>query len=233
VRGCALGIATRVTGAVFGDGRGRCSLRRRVHGARAHRAVREDQETNGRKMRASRTFQRAGSTIERPGSVNIESTVSARRTRSARCGGHLNIAQIMRGQRPPRPQARTVGGVRAHEPRSITRSRVFRWLLLTRPTAHNLCVMFWVPAQSPLPGGWGALQRRGRRCSSFRNQHHSAISSRSSSCASVSKAASSASALVGSDGSSTVPGTIERARRTFPGCVAVWISFKRRIETWV
>jgi hypothetical protein len=51
VRGCALGIATRVTGAVFCDGRGRCSFGQHAHAARAHGAVREDRETSGQRMR--------------------------------------------------------------------------------------------------------------------------------------------------------------------------------------
>lgn len=201
-----LGIATRVTGAVFDDGRGRCSFGQHAHGARAHGLVREGREVAVRGCGVSRAFQRAGLAVEQSCSVNFESTVSTANTLdtlrralehsadyagrspdSAACGAAHNFSALCSGARP----------------------------------------------KPPVLGDGGLFSTAGDGISFPRNQHHSAISSRSSSCASASKAASSASALVGSDGSSPVPGTIERARRTFPGCVAVWISFKRRIETWV
>jgi len=185
----------------------------------------------------SRTFQRAGLAVERPGSVNIDSTVGVRQNAPHAAGGHLNIAQIMRGQRPPRPQARTVGGVRAHEPRSITRSRVYRWLLLTRPTAHNPLRYVSVPAQSPQSWGMGVNNSGARARAGAHGL--SAGSTSSSSHASASKAASNASALTGSvedsadDTSAAVSGTILSVDRTLPGCVAVWIALSLRIETWV
>jgi hypothetical protein len=125
VRGRALGIAGHVTGAVFGDRRGRCSFGQRAHGARAHGLVREDQETSGQTMWRQPHLSACQAGCRAVRISQLWSTVNARQTRVARCGGHLNIAQIMRGQRPARPQARTVGDVRARETRSITRSRMF------------------------------------------------------------------------------------------------------------
>ena len=59
-------------------------------------------------------------------------------------GGHLNIAQIMRGLRRE-AQVRTVGGVRG------------RRCLLAEPTAHNPCVMFQCPPIAPFQGDGGGL----------------------------------------------------------------------------
>ena len=59
-------------------------------------------------------------------------------------GGHLNIAQIMRGLRRE-AQVRTVGGVRG------------RRCLLAEPTAHNPCVMFQCPPKAPFQGDGGGL----------------------------------------------------------------------------
>ena len=175
---------------------------------------------------------RTGCRAARLSQLRVNSQRTANRHRTLRRA--LEHSADYAGPAAARPQARTVGGVRARELRSITRSRVFRWLLITRPTAHNLCVMFGCPPKAPFQGEGGLLFRtEGERCSVPRNQHHSATSSCSSSCASASKAASSASALEVSGCSSAASGAITRTDRGFPGWVAVWISFKRRIETWV
>ena len=206
VRGRVLRIATRVTGAVCGDGRERCSSGSALTQREPAKVVREDRETSGQTMRRQPHLSacRADCRTVRISQhrVNSQRTATALRTLrralehsadyagrspdSAVCGAAHNFSALCLSARP-KPPSRGMGGS------SAPRATAFRFL----------------------------------------NQHHSAISSCSSSCASASKAASSVSALAGSDGSSAASGPILRADRGFPGCVAVWISFRRRIETWV
>ena len=192
-----------MTGAVFGDGRERCSFGQYAHGARAHEGsargsghersddaasaapfsvpsrllIGPDQSTGVRLQRAANTL----GTLRR--ALEHSADYAGRSPDSAVCGAAHNFSALCLGARP-KPPSRGMGGS------SAPRATLF-------------------------------------------HQHHSAISSRASSCASASKAASSASALEGSDSSSAVSGAIVRTDRGFPGCVAVWISLSLLIDTWV
>jgi hypothetical protein len=105
----ALGIATRVAGAVFGDGRGRCPFGQHAHGARAHKMVREDRKAIGQRMRRQPHLSacRAGRRAVRVSQLRVNSQRQSNTHRTLRRA--LEHSADYAGPAAVRPQARTVG----------------------------------------------------------------------------------------------------------------------------